>query len=60
MQIIPNWLLPAFLGFGPLYIVIAPNRTQAMFAALMLSLAVVSLFVKTMRLERDLAKVKGQ
>ena len=55
MQLIPSWLLPAFLVFGPLYIVIAPSRPQAMVGALMLSLGVTALFVKVTRLERDMA-----
>ena len=57
MTIIPTWLMPAFLAFGPLYVVIAPNRIQAMVGGLMLSFALVTLFVRTIRLEKEVQRL---
>ena len=59
MAIVPSWLMPAFLAFGPLFVVIAPGRTYAMVGAMMLSLGLVSLFVRTMRAEKEIERLKG-
>ena len=57
---IPIWLLPTFLAFGPLYIVIAPSRTQAMIGAIMLGTGAITLFLRMMSIEKELASLRSR
>jgi hypothetical protein len=56
---LPTWLMPAFLAFGPLFAVTAPNRIYAMAGAIMLAFALLTLFVRTMQLEKEVARLQG-
>ena len=60
----PNWLMPAFLSFGAIFIVIGLSGTYSLIllfsfvGALMLSLGLITLFVKVQHLEKEIKKLK--
>ena len=60
---LPNWLMPAFLSFGSVFIVIGLSGTLSYFAligALMLSLGLCTLFIKVQNLEKEIKVLKSK
>ncbi len=63
---LPQWLMPATLSFGPVFIVIGLSGTtltseRASYAgALMLSFGLLSLFRQVMDLEKDIRQQKSR
>jgi len=62
---VPNWLMPALLSFGSIFIVIGPSRASslsyvALVGALMLSVGLCALFIKVQNLEKEIKVLKAK
>ena len=60
-----TWLMPAFLSFGSIFIVLGLSGTSsfsyfALAGALMLSVGLVALFIKVQSLEKEIKELKAK
>ena len=62
---VPNWLMPALLSFGSLFIVLGLSGASsfsyfAIVGALMLSVGLCALFIKVQNLEKEIKELKAK
>ena len=63
---VPNWLMPALLSFGSIFIVIGLSGASsfgffgALVGALMLSYGLVGIFIKVQSLEKEIRELKAK
>ncbi len=62
---VPTWLMPTFLSFGSIFIVIGLSGASsfsyfAMTGALMLSAGLCALFIKVQSLEKEIKELKAK